>query len=136
MKAHEFIDLDRYPIGDTGSEPWKRLVARTMDELAEDGCAVLNGFIRAEQMETLIAESDRVAPRGHRSFNRTNAYFTKDDPTLPGSHPLRRFYDRSNSFVPADNFGGDSILRAIYEWPVFPKFIQGCSRRENLLPLR
>ena len=67
--------------------------------------------------------------RSHRAawapeLNRTNPYFTQDRPDLPASHPLRRFYDRSNAFVPADHFGEDSILRAIYEWPAFAPFIQ------------
>jgi hypothetical protein len=43
---------------------------------------------------------------------------------LPDTHPLRRFYDRSNAFVPADNFGEDSIIRSLYEWPAFAPFIQ------------
>jgi hypothetical protein len=85
---------------------------------------VLKGFIRAEHIPELVAECDRVAGRGHRNFSRTNPYFTQDHPDLPASHPLRRFYDRSNAFVPADNFGADSILRAIYQWPAFAPFIQ------------
>ncbi|MGI9464389.1 MAG: HalD/BesD family halogenase [Aestuariivirgaceae bacterium] len=123
-RAREFIDLDRYPIADTGSSAYQHLVTQIRSKLAEDGCAVLPGFIRTGKIGALIAEADRVAPSGHRSFNRTNVYFTKDDPGLPKSHPLRRFYDRSNSFVPADNFGDDSVLRGIYEWPGFPAFIQ------------
>ena len=65
------------------------------------------------------------------SFSRTNAYFTQDDPRLPQSHPLRRFYERSNAFVPADNFGADSILRGLYEWPACPAFIQAALREER-----
>ncbi len=61
---------------------------------------------------------------GHRNFNRTNPYFTQDRPDLPSHHPLRQFFDRSNSFVPADHFGAESILRAVYEWPAFAPFIQ------------
>ena len=61
----------------------------------------------------------------------TNVYFTQDDPSLPETHPMRRFYDRSNSFVPADNFADDSILRAIYEWPAFPAFIQAALDEEK-----
>lgn len=121
--ATAFIDLDRYPIGADG-DAYRDLVADIRGQLAEDGCAVMPGFIREDRLDDLVAEADAVAANGHRSFNRTNAYFTKDDPSLPAGHPLRRFFGRSNSFVPADNFGEDSILRAIYEWPRFPTFIQ------------
>lgn len=114
----DLIDLDRYPLDDTD------LIARTNAQLNDDGCAVLKGFIRADRMRALVAEAEASAAFGHRNFNRTNAYFTKDDPSLPETHPLRRFYDRSNSFVPADNFGPDSLLRQIYELPAFTSFIQ------------
>ncbi|MGO1120488.1 HalD/BesD family halogenase [Rhodovibrionaceae bacterium A322] len=120
----DYVDLARYPLADETSAGYQKLVAGTQGRLAEDGCAVLRGFIRPDCLADLVAEADGVADRGHRSFNRTNAYFTQDDPSLPVMHPLRRFYDRSNSFVPADNFGQDSVLRALYEWPAFPAFIQ------------
>ncbi len=121
----DLIDLDRYPLHDPG------LIARTNLQLAEDGCAVLKGFIRADKLDAVVAEAEASAAFGHRNFNRTNAYFTKDDPSLPETHPLRRFYDRSNSFVPADNFGPDSLLRQIYELPAFTSFVKQALGEEN-----
>ena len=121
--ASHYIDTNRYPIGEAGSAR-DDLVADLRAAIEKEGCAVLKGFVRSEHLGELVAESDRVAIHGHRNFNRTNPYFTKDRPDLPASHPLRRFYDRSNAFVPADNFGSESILRAIYEWPAFAPFIQ------------
>jgi hypothetical protein len=121
--ASHYIDTIRYPIGEAGSAR-DDLVADLRAAIEKEGCAVLKGFVRSEHLGELVAESDRVAIHGHRNFNRTNPYFTKDRPDLPASHPLRRFYDRSNAFVPADNFGSESILRAIYEWPAFAPFIQ------------
>ncbi len=121
----DLIDLDRYPLDDAG------LISRTSAQLNDDGCAVLKGFIRADKIDLLAAEAGASAAFGHRSFNRTNAYFTKDDPSLPETHPLRRFYDRSNSFVPADNFGPDSLLRQIYELPAFTSFVKQALGEEN-----
>jgi hypothetical protein len=121
--AFDYVDTGRYPIDRTGPAR-DALVGRLRGALDADGCAVLKGFVPAARLAELVAECDRVAVHGHRNFSRTNAYFTQDRPDLPASHPLRRFYDRSNAFVPADNFGADSILRAIYEWPAFATFIQ------------
>ncbi len=121
--AHDYVDTQRYPIGVNGAAR-DALVAQLRDELDTVGCAVLKGFVPAARLHELVAECDRVAVHGHRNFSRTNAYFTQDRPEYPASHPLRRFYDRSNAFVPADNFGAESILRSIYEWPVFAPFIQ------------
>lgn len=117
------IDTDRYPIHEDGAAR-DALLADIRARLNDGGCAVLKGFIRANALPALVAECDRVQEWGHRNFNRTNPYFTQDHPDLPLSHPLRRFYDRSNAFVPADHFGADSGVRAIYEWQPFAPFIQ------------
>jgi hypothetical protein len=82
----------------------------------------------------LVAECDRVEKFGHRNFTRTNPYFLPDRDDLPISHPIRRFYDRSNAFVPADNLGADSILRAIFEWPAFSPFIKEVLQEEKFYP--
>ena len=119
----QVIDLDRYPIHVTG-EARRQLVADVQKDVRSVGCAVIKQFVKPRAIPALVAEGDRVAHLGHRNFNRTNPYFTQLPPDLPDTHPLRRFYDRSNAFVPADNFGDDSIIRAMYEWPAFAPFIQ------------
>ena len=113
--ASRYIDLTRYPIDQPGSEALNAVLTRVREAISEDGCAVLPGFIRSTCISDFVEEAEAVAPLGHRSFNRTNAYFTADDTSLPAEHPVRRFYDRSNSFVPAENFGKDSPLRRVYE---------------------
>lgn len=128
--AADYIDLDTYPIHIDG-DGRDRLLARLHDDLKRDGCAVIKGFIRINRVADLVSEGDSVAAKGHHSHSRTNAYFTQDHPDLPESHPLRRFYDRSNAFIPADNFGEESILRAIYEWPAFAPFIRDALEEEN-----
>ena len=131
--ATAYIDLDRYPIDKPGPAR-DAVVAAARAAIDADGCAVLKGFVRSERLAELVAECDRTAPFGHRNFNRTNPYFTTERDDLPETHPLRRFYDRSNAFVPADNFGDDSILRAIYEWPAFGPFIQEALGEESFHP--
>jgi hypothetical protein len=118
----QVIDLDRYPIHVSG-EARRQLVADVQKDVRSVGCAVIKQFVKPSAIPALVAEGDRVAHLGHRNFNRTNPYFTQLPPDLPDTHPLRRFYDRSNAFVPADNFGDDSIIRAMYEWPAFAPFI-------------
>lgn len=124
--ARDLIDLATYPLDGSNPKRLDKVIAATRARLEDDGCAVLAGFIRRERMAGLVAEAERVAPFAHASRDRVNAYFTGDDETLPRDHPRRRYYERSNAFVPADNFGADSGLRAIYEWPPFADFIQRC----------
>ena len=129
--VRDYVDLERYPIDQPDCDEYAGLVKDIQSDLARDGCAVLKRFIRADRIAELVAEADRTAPAAHKSFNRTNAYFSTDDDTFPASHPVRRFYERSNAFVPADNFGPDSILRQIYEWTAFAPFIKCALQEDN-----
>ena len=122
--ASDYIDLNRYPLDRPGSAGYAKIVSDAAAQLADDGCCLLKGFIRLQALPDLVRQADLLAPRAHRSFNRTNAYFSEDDPDLPATDPRRRFYDRSNAFVPADNFGPDTGLRAIYEFDPFQLFIK------------
>lgn len=134
VAVEAFVDLDRYPVDAPGSPRHAAMMAGLHAALERDGCAVLKGFVRPDRIGALAAEADRVAPAAHRSFNRTNAYFTVDDPALAPEHPRRRYYDRSNAFVPADNFGPESILRALYAWPAFSAFVQAALEEEQFFP--
>lgn len=120
----QFIDTERYPVNQSGSDGFADLINTIRTELNKDGCSVLKGFVRADALKALIHEADRAAPHAYNSRNRTNPYFSQDDESLEPSHPRRRFYDRSNAFIPADNFGEDSVLRNIYEWQPFFEFMR------------
>jgi len=124
MHISSLIDMGRYPLDRPESASFKMLIDDIQDQLHEDGCAVLKGFVHDDGIKVLAAEGDKVADKAHRSFSRTNPYFTKEDTSLPASHPMRQFYDRSNGFIPADNFGKKSPLRSIYEWEYFMPFVR------------
>ena len=126
MRAGELINLERYPIHVPDGAACAELLDHVRAELAEDGCAVLKNFLTPSGIAALTAEADRVASYGHRSFNRTNAYFTQDDPSLAPEHPKRRFFERSNAFIPADNFMRDGPLRCVHDFEGFDGFIQSC----------
>ena len=131
--ASEYVDLIKYPIHEVGPAR-KALIDESNLAIKDDGCVVLKGFVKQERISELVAECDRVESQGHRNFTRTNPYFLSDREDLPLTHPLRRFYDRSNAFVPADNFGSESILRAIFDWPAFSPFIKEVLGEENFFP--
>ena len=121
----DYIDLNGYPIHRDGPAR-DELLDEVRADLARDGCAVIKGFLTPAGIAALAAEADSVADRGHRSFGRTNAYFTKDDPSLPMDDPRRRFFDRSNCFIPADNFARNGALRQIHDFAGFDAFIRDC----------
>ena len=127
--AEQLIDLDRYPIHEDSPQR-DQILERVRYDLERDGCAVLKGFLTNTGIAAIAEEADGVADKGHRSFNRTNVYFTADDPALPERDPRRRFFDRSNSFIAADNFADSGALRTVHDFPAFDPFIKDCLQVE------
>jgi len=130
LNARELINLDDYPIDVDGPEK-QALLERVRRDLDHDGCAVLKGFLTPKGVGAIAGEADLVSDCGHRSFNKTNPYFTKDDPTLPEDDPRRAFYERSNNFIAADNFKPSGPLRTVHDFPAFDGFIQDCLQEEK-----
>ena len=97
------INLKRYPV-DRQGEFLDEGLAAVWADLIQGGCAVLSSFLTLNGVSALKEETDQTASHARRTLNLTNSYFTEDDPSLPKDHPKRRFYDRSNALVPANNF--------------------------------
>jgi len=129
IDARDLINLAAYPIDQKGRQR-DDLIKSVRAQLADDGCAVLKGFLTPQAITALAAEADGVSHHAHRSFNRTNPYFTQDDPTLPEADPRRRFYDRSNAFIAADHFAPSGVLRRIHDFPAFDPFIKDCLEQD------
>ena len=123
--AKDFINYELYPIATPGLMR-ETILAGVRKSLNEQGCAVLRDFLTPTGIAAAVAEADAVADKGHRSYSRTNAYFTADDSTLPKEDPRRRFFDRSNAFIPADNFAADGPLRSVFDSTGFDDFIRDC----------
>ena len=118
MLAKDLINYARYPIA-TQCPKREAILTDVQEALEEQGCAVLKGFLSPNGIAAAVAETEKVADNGHRSYSRTNAYFTTDDPSLPQDDPRRQFFDRSNAFIPADNFAAGGALRTVHNSPGF-----------------
>ncbi len=129
-RPSDLINLERYPIHRDGPAR-AALLAGVQEDLARDGCAVLKGFLTPDGIAALTQEAISVADKGHKSFSRTNAYFTEDDPSLPHDDPRRQFFERSNAFIAADNFAKHGPLRQVHDFEGFDQFIQDCLQEEK-----
>ena len=125
LHAEDLIDYRRYPITAAG-EARDAVLREVRAALDARGCAVLKGFMTPAGIAAAVAEAEAVADKGHRSYSRTNAYFTEDDPALPETDPRRKFFERSNAFIPADNFRPEGALRTIFDSEGFDGFIREC----------
>lgn len=130
QRGANLINLAEYPINTYGPKR-DTVLAGVRDALERDGCAVLKGFLTKEGIDALTKEADSVAVMGHKTFNRTNAYFTKDDPTLPADDPRRQFFDRSNAFILADNLSKSGPMRSVHDYDGFDLFIQDYLQETN-----
>lgn len=125
-----YINLAQYPIHLNSAERHE-VVAKVRADLAKDGCAVLKNFLSQEGIDAIVEEADQVQHLAHRSFNRTNPYFTVDDESLPSDDPRRRFFDRSNAFIAADHFSKTGALREVHDFSGFDNFVQDCLEEEK-----
>ena len=130
LQTTDLIDLNKYPINKDNPNK-RKLLKNIHSELENDGCAILKNFLTQKAIKLITAEANKVSHLGHRSFNKTNPYFTKDDINLPKDDPRRQFYERSNNFISADNFKKTSTLRKIFDFPYFDNFIRDCVRVES-----
>lgn len=130
LNAQRLINLNSYPINTPG-DAYEEMLEPIRAQLAEHGCAVLRNFLSDEGIAAVKSEADSVSQCGHKSHNRTNPYFTEDDPSLPIDDPRRQFFERSNNFIAADNFHSGGALRTIHDFPAFDPFIRDCLQQEK-----
>ena len=125
MDVTKLINLSKYPINKHNNKRHD-LIQKIRTQLNLDGCAIIKSFLTPYGVKEITNEAEGVVDKAHFSHNKTNAYFTKDDPTLDKNDPRRKFYDRSNAFIPADNFMSKGALRSIYNFKFFEDFIRDC----------
>lgn len=117
------IDTGRYPVHARNGEDYRALLHRCRGQIAEAGCVVLPGFVRAASVTRMAQETEALAPRAHFNDTHTNPYNSADDPELPADHPKRLFQDRSNGFVAGDLIDDDTRIRQLYHDPDLQAFL-------------
>ena len=131
LEEESLIDLEKYPIHENNIKR-EKLITSVRKDLDLLGCAVIKSFLTEKAVRVLTLEADEVSEKAYRSYNRTNAYFTKDDPNLDKNDPRRKFFERSNAFIPADNFKNNGPLRTIHNYPFFEGFIKDCLNQKQI----
>ena len=100
--------------------------------LREEGVCILPGFVRAEAIDDLVAECERLAPLGHFRQVSGTPYIEAPDPSYPEGHPRRTAERTSLTAVAYDLFPIDSAIRALYEWDPLMAFISALLDRSPL----
>jgi hypothetical protein len=118
------IDLARFPIHDVAGAQGRALLTSCRAELTETGACNLEGLIRSDAAETMADEALALIPLAYVKDTRRNAYFTKEDPSLPPDHPLRAFFPLKMSQLANDAIPKTAAIRRLYEWDPLTDFIR------------
>lgn len=119
----QVVDLSRYGIDRLDAPAGTALLRRCRDQLRDEGCVVLEGFIRPDALTELEAETAHLGPHAHYNSTITNVYNSEADPSQPDDHPVNIFNERTNGFVAGDMIPDGTMIRTLYEHPVFQAFI-------------
>ena len=123
MNVNDIINLENYPINDTGSIKYNELINYTRKQLNEDGCCVLSKFIRPDSIKIMKDEVDRNLEKIYFTSDQHNPYFTKEDKTLNENHPKRIFTVRQSGYLNSDDLEKDSDLNKFYGLEEMLKFV-------------
>ncbi len=119
----EIINLETYPINNTGSIKYRELINYTRKQLNEDGCCVLSNFIKSDSIQRMKDEVDKKLSKIYFTNDKHNPYFTKNDKMLPENHPKRIFSVRQSGYLNSDNLEKDSDLNKFYDLEEMLKFV-------------
>jgi hypothetical protein len=129
----DVIDLDRYPIHEPGSAAWNLVVDRAHRQLANDGCLVLEGFMRPAALELAADEIGALATHAPIRRHSSTVYARKDvEVSLPADDPRVRPLTWHAGHVTRDMIPPYSIAHRIYVSSYFKTFIAACTRRNRV----
>lgn len=129
----DVIDLDRYPIDEPGSTAWDALLDRAHRQLADDGCLVLDGFLRHAALELAAEEIGAMATHAPIRQHSSTVYARKDvEVSLPADDPRVRPLTWHAGHVTRDMIPPYSIAHRIYASSYFKTFIAACTHRKRV----
>ncbi|MBM3583444.1 MAG: hypothetical protein FJX36_03170 [Alphaproteobacteria bacterium] len=112
MNVTDIVDLDRYPIAGLGSPAGRAVVAARRAALARDGLALMPGFLRAQALAAMRAESDALWPTAYFKETMMTASGGDGLNPVPLPHPSRI----AGCAVSYDRLAPASPMRRLYEW--------------------
>ncbi len=130
--ALNLIDLERYPIDRPASPGYRCAVEEVRAALAAEACAVLSGFLRAEQLALLRREAQSLQGSAVYVAQVHNPYFSAMPAGLSGDDPRCYRGSRTNGMVPAEAFARDGPLWMLYRLLELRRFLQDCLEEERL----
>ena len=128
----EIIDLNRYPLDRIDSPDGQALVKRCRDDLVRDGMFNLNGLLRPEAIEKVVAEVAPLFESGAFTHRRKhNIYFLPEVPGLASDHAALQQFETINHTICSDQIPTSALIK-LYEWPPFVAFLAAVMDKPSL----
>jgi len=118
MNPENIINLEQHPIQESDySKSCK-------DQLDSTGALVMEDFLNSDTVESLQAEAREVRPLAYFCHQNHNAYLLDTDPDFPQEHIRNLEQVSDKGCITHDQVPENSLLRTLYEWPDFRKFLK------------
>jgi len=118
MNPENIINLEQHPIQE--SEYSKSC----KDQLDSTGALVMEDFLNSDAVESLQAEAREVRPLAYFCQQNHNAYLLDPDTDFPAEHIRNLEQVSDKGCITHDQVPENSLLRTLYEWPDFRKFLK------------
>ena len=118
MNPENIINLKQHPIQESDySKSCK-------DQFESTGALVMEDFLNSDAVEYLQAEARELRPLAYFCQQNHNAYLLDPDTDFPSEHIRNLEQVSDKGCITHDQVPENSLLRTIYEWPDFRKFLK------------
>lgn len=136
LGTRDLFDTRRYGLDDRASAAYRDLVAHAREELHDDNCVVLPGFVRPTVLQAMQAEGTEQSGSATYTKKWLNPYFSEPPEDVPESHPLKRMALRCHGMVRADWFAQDGTIWSLFRNEDLCRFVADCLGYETLFTYR
>ena len=137
---NQIVDLERYPIIDLESAPGRLLVDTCRSRFEDGVLCELEGFLRPEAVQAVIAQVEACREHAFLSSRRRTAYSAyapihdEAPATLEEDSAYAKLFRRHCYYLAFDEFVSGSVLPVLYKNEQFSKFVAAALNVPALYP--
>ena len=126
MSVAALVNTNEWPLSDF------QTTVRLREVFQRDGVVVLPGFVTREVVLRMVAETEELLSRAHRSESHKTAYLSSPDTSFPEEHPRRAVQSSAVEVIAYDHIPAHHAIRELYESDELMSFIAGVLGQEKL----